>query len=243
MKYLISFLIIFCSLPALAQLKYDAVIVGENVNIRSEANIKNKILYTLNTGDVVNIISKTDKRTVIPLSNDICDKYGYYWYKVKGTDGQPGWVYGAFLYIVNVFNNKYFENLYSSSLSVGGKEFYYDFAEANSFSISDETGLTNCDELKIPFLYIKNDARIYPFKLLKPSVNISYPFRTTKDNNWLLLTSGRGISETTSTLQILNNTLILLIKRKLQEGGADALFKLTLKDGYFEAVLIYYQTY
>ncbi len=243
-KRILFFLVLFCTIPAMAQLNYDAVIVGETVRIRSDANVNSKVLKTMNTGDVVKIISKTDKRVVIPLSNDICDEYGYYWYKIKGLDGQTGYVYGAFLYIIEVFNNKYFENVYASSFSLGGKDFYYDFAEVNSIGITnDESGLIECDQLKIPFLYDKKDSKIFPIQFVKSYIKSVSPFKTTKDKNWLLLTSSMGISENVNTIKLLGDTPVLLIKRNFQDSSADAIFKLTLKDTYFEAVLIDYKTY
>jgi uncharacterized protein YgiM (DUF1202 family) len=239
--FLISLFLI--SFQLYAQPKFDAVIVGETIRIRSDAKTTAKVVFTLNTGEAVNIISKTDKRTIIPLDNDYCDKYGYYWYKIKTADGLSGWVYGAFLYVLNTYNNKYLEGLYSSSINTGGKEFLYDFAEVNSIGIANETELTDCDELKIPFLYIKGNQRIYPIMIGESKVDIPFPFAATKEKNWLLLTSSTGISENVNNIKVINNTVVMLIKRNFQDSSADAIFTLTFKSTYFEAILIKYKKY
>ena len=78
----------------------------EKVPVRSEPNIKGKILKELSDGIVADEIDRTDQKdTVEGLTN--------YWYKIVLPDGTQGWVLGSNTSTFDPeYESKYYKNLY-----------------------------------------------------------------------------------------------------------------------------------
>jgi hypothetical protein len=236
MKKLNILLVLLCCNHVFAQFNYDAVIVGENVRMRSSSDINGKIISTLNTGVVVKILQQTNVRDIIKIGNDMCDDWGYYWYEVQTPSSQTGWVYGAFIY--SIVNEPAYDTkpLINKAYKINGKSFYLSLAKINSYGIADENGLTGCDEPSIPFFYTKNESKMYPIQFVSKNDDNSGSLLVTKDKKWLLMYSGEGGSDAISEIVVENNTILMTIKRSFQDGGAVAKLILNFKGTYFEAV-------
>ena len=73
---------------------YDATVNDFRVRLRSEPNLSCETLGYLEKGDAVKIVDRSDEKFEIDGEN-------WYWYQVKTTDEQTGWVYGKYLDIEN----------------------------------------------------------------------------------------------------------------------------------------------
>jgi len=70
------------------------IITGDTVRLRSSQNIESSknVIATLNTGDKVVILKKSEKKNILEGYND-------FWYNVKMFNGQTGWIFGKYLLI------------------------------------------------------------------------------------------------------------------------------------------------
>lgn len=68
------------SKTTVASVSVEGVITGDDVNVRKGSGTNHGIITQVNTGDVVEILGKTDD-----------------WYNVKTEDGVTGWVYGTYV--------------------------------------------------------------------------------------------------------------------------------------------------
>lgn len=66
------------------------LIIGDNVNLRKEANIRSVIITKLSFGTEVRIIHSTN-------SQEIHNRRKSYWYFVRTSNGIEGWVFGGFI--------------------------------------------------------------------------------------------------------------------------------------------------
>ena len=72
----------------------QGIINDTRVRHRSEPNLSCETLGYLEKGDAVKIVDRSDEKFEIDGEN-------WYWYQVKTTDEQTGWVYGKYLDIEN----------------------------------------------------------------------------------------------------------------------------------------------
>lgn len=241
MKTLLILIAILLAISSAAQTKFNAIIVGENVRMRSEANTKASITKAMSTGDVFSIIDKNEERVILPLNINMCDNFGYYWYKVNSSDDKTGWIYGAFVYLLNQKGNVE-PSIKKKEFTISKKQFYFNTATVESYGIADENGLTGCDENSLPFFYDNAQNKIYPLQFdYTNSKNTNANLNYTKDKSWLILYNGEGGSDFVSNIQQIENALELTINRSFQDGGATAVLLLTFNGSFFEATVKSYE--
>ena len=69
---------------------YDAVCNDTNVRVRTDSSLDSETLFSINKGEKVKIIDKSDNPFEI-------DGESHYWYKVESGTYPVGWVYGKYL--------------------------------------------------------------------------------------------------------------------------------------------------
>lgn len=233
-KIFLTALCLAASVLAKSQILGYGIIVGENVRLRSDSTINSQILKVFNTGEYIQIEEATTLRAKININNDICDDYGYHWYKIISKTGEQGWVFGAFVYIIEQENN----NL-NNDFEINEKYLQLKIAVSQTYGPADEYGLTGCDLYSIPFFKNEKNEEVYPIKLNVVNTETN-PLNTSR-NNWLMLSSGEGGADYISDITLENGFMKMTIKRSFQEGGATATLFLYLKENYFEAILEEYQ--
>lgn len=131
-KIILTFLFL---LPAIsfAFSKNSAIVVGDNVRVRSAPDLQGRILTSLNTGSIVEIIDKTKEPVRLIKSRE----FFYHWYQIKYKKGKTGWIYGQFLYKYEsnnrypeiVINKKHFQFLVFSE-----QDIQYDMPSESTYS-------------------------------------------------------------------------------------------------------------
>lgn len=88
------------------------IIKGDNVRIRSDKNLKSKVIGVLNRNDKVTIIGDSGKEFKI-------DEHSFLWYNIQYED-KTGWVYGKFVNILPTEprENKYYTKMYEDNLNI-----------------------------------------------------------------------------------------------------------------------------
>lgn len=242
MKNLITLSTLLLVITGMAQTKFNAVIVGENVRMRSEANTKASITKAMNTGDVFSIIDKNEERVILPLNQNMCDDFGYYWYKINTADNKTGWVFGAFVYLLNQKDNVE-PSIKKKEFIINKKQFYFNTATVESYGPADENGLTGCDENSLPFFYDNLQNKVFPIKMNFTDSEISYTsIMCTKDKSWMILYSGEGGNDFVGGIKQIENALEMTVNRSFQDGDAIAILLLTFNGSYFEATVKSYET-
>lgn len=246
-KNVFFFLAVLLTIPSIAQINgYNAIIVGENVRLRSEPNLQCQIVGGLNSGLLVDIIDETNKRVSIGKSGNTCAEYGYKWYKVETSTNLTGWVFGKFIYEIIVFDGEDYENgwvdeLVDESFTIAGKEFFYSYAMDVSYPPDDSLGLTGCDDLTFPVLYEDGKKVAYPIKYNGTDDGWAANLWSTADKGWLTLMSGEGGSDNITEITESNGKIIVKVDRGFQDGGAIVKLELTFKGSYFDAEQIFFE--
>ncbi len=129
---------------------YDAITIGNGLKLRNKPSADSEIIKRFDTGELIEILSKTDKREKLTKGNS-CDDYGYYWYQVHDSKGNGGFLYGKFIYKIQKPKNN--DNVYNKYYKFGNKQYKLNYAHDLSYGPSDSTGLTGCDMFYLPFFY------------------------------------------------------------------------------------------
>lgn len=77
-------------LVAIYEISYQGTILDNSVRVRTEPNLKGKILTSLNKGKKTKVIERTEYPETIDGKKDC-------WYKVKLDNGQEGWIFGGLI--------------------------------------------------------------------------------------------------------------------------------------------------
>jgi hypothetical protein len=85
-------------LPRLYGLLLYGYINDSGVRFRENYGLAGNIIRTFNKNEEVNIIG-------ISPAVEVIDGHYQYWYQVKTNDGKTGWVYGAYLGILGLFDD------------------------------------------------------------------------------------------------------------------------------------------
>lgn len=240
-KFIFTLLVCALSSQAFAQINgYDAIIVGENVRLRAEPNLKCAIVGGLNTGLLVEILDETSKREVIGTSGNSCASYGYKWYKIRTSTNITGWVFGKFIFEVVQYtdeqiNKGWIDELVDSKYTISGKNLHYSYAYDVSYPPDDSMGLTGCDDLTLPIFYSEGQKVAYPLRYMGTDNGWPAQLWTTGDKDWLVLMSGEGGSDNITEISESGNHLHIKIDRGFQDGGASVNLELRFKGTYFEA--------
>lgn len=211
MKNFVFALIFFFPVLLSALNQDSAIVVGKNVRVRTAPNLKGRIITSLDTGSMVQIIGQTEKPERLIESRE----FHYHWYEIEYNGGKTGWIYGQFLYRYRsnyeypdiVINNRHFQFLVFFE-----QDFSYDMPNESSYSF--------------PCFYDKKTNKTYPlYKSNMGGINGLPDFLNDSDSNYTFFrleeNTGGGIQITENITQT-GNTIYLPVGISFQDGGASA---------------------
>lgn len=157
--------IIFSFLVSETQAQKRVVIVGEQVNVRAEANQKSKKIGSLSTGQTANFLQKSKKKEAIAKEADAtCDAYFWYNIQVPNQDKASGWVYGEYVYILDSLVPV--KNTNTDKFIFNKQKYQLFCAKYTGKGAFDEEGLTSCDAQDyLFFVPADNPQKAYPIHL------------------------------------------------------------------------------
>jgi len=91
----------------------QAVVVSDDVRVRSQPSLGGKILSKADHGTVLTVLGKSKTATAVSKGGE-----RNWWYEVETIDHKRGWMYGAFVYLMA--KDEYQKNL-EFKISVDGK--------------------------------------------------------------------------------------------------------------------------
>jgi hypothetical protein len=225
---------------------FNAFIIDGSANLYKDSLPGAQKIRTLKYLEQLNIEDKSNM-TSGASDKEGCDGYGYYWYKVKTSVGESGWVYGTALlqkagayFASQQQSATKLQTLLDKEVKIGGKTFYFDSGvELNIGSFNDE-GLTGCDIHFFPYFY-DSDGKIYFFNADK-SIFVNKDFLIRNDKNGKLmmtLNSGDGAIDLKGIYSDKwqgNDVVVLSNDHSYQDGGASSNIYISWKDDHFEAL-------
>lgn len=224
----------------------NAIVVGEGVRLRSAPDVKAEVVEKLNTGTLLKIIKRGDKKVHLGQLN-VCDADGFYWFEVMESGGKRGWIYGEFLYEL-VIRGRNDDILEETDHKLMGKTFRFNdkiyrvgYANAVRTGIVEQVGAANdtiCIEYLMPFLYQESEGQVYPLKF-SPNKRNRFPMTSlTRDMAYFQLSIGGRFDDYLDAFRMAENELQLTIARDMEEEGEDPfLYTLLIKaaTGHFTA--------
>jgi hypothetical protein len=140
MKYFV--IAIFSFFVSESQAQKRILIVGEEVNLREDANLKSKKNGSLSTGQTAIFLQKSKKKEAIGKEADAtCD--AFFWYKIQTADQKTGWVYGKYAYILDSLIPT--KNPKADHFVLNGQNYQLFYAKYTGERAFEEDGITGCD--------------------------------------------------------------------------------------------------
>lgn len=136
----------------------NAIIVGQNVRARELPSLDDEVVKTFEAGTPVKVIQPIGERISI-TQGDQCDEYGYQWYEVDDLEGNRSFVFGKFIFLMHPEN---ISSPWYTTVNMKGQSWGLGIAVDQSIGASNEEGLTGCESLFIPYLYLGDENVIYP---------------------------------------------------------------------------------
>jgi len=130
-----------------SQLYNIAVIVSNDVNVRSEPSLSSKIISKAKLWERVEVIDTDEKEYQLDEDRE----FYYNWYHVQLENGIEGWVYGQYVYTHQGSIEKY-------TIAINGNNYLLLTFKEPAIS-HDEPG---SDQNKIPLFYNAKKKRFYP---------------------------------------------------------------------------------
>jgi hypothetical protein len=225
----------------------NAIIVGEGVRLRTSPDVKAEVVEKLNTGILLKIIKRGDKKVHLGQLN-VCDPDGFYWYEVMEAGGKRGWVYGEFLYelVIRGRNDDILDEtdqiLMRSKFTFNDKLYGVGYANAVRTGIVEQVGAPNdttCIEYLMPFLYQENEGQVYPLRFITNKRNRFPMTSLTRDMAYFQYSIGGRFDDYPDVFRMTDNELQITMVRDLEEEEEEDLFIYTLRikaaTGYFTA--------
>lgn len=165
----------------------------------------------------VKILSVT--KLVYPVDDDICAQFPYY--HVIFPDNSISWVFGD-----NVFTAP--RNTKVSEFEFKGKSYSVYYAFDTGTGVSNEMGLTGCNEYVVPYFVNEADKSFHLLEYQLDSYNLVM--------YWLSFQNSEGGSTDISSVSIDDKGIVINTQTDFQDGGAKGRILVELKDGNFIAV-------
>lgn len=218
------------------------VVFGEMVPVRPQPNAQSNTLVVLETGDLVKVCGRTDRR-----DRGGEHDHGYYWYQVELFSGDTGWVYGTFLYLIGCEglsgNNAAFYQPTGTDEAVlqfpDGKTCRFAVAVEPSCPPIDQGGLTGSSVHGLPVLYCEDELRVFPlFVPNRDSLGILFRWEWPKQY-WYRLVNDFGLVEKVVGLEVIDHekpVLMITVEYTTQEGGGLYTVIAEMDGGYLEVI-------
>jgi hypothetical protein len=163
--FAVFILLITLQLSASPFTEFDGVILGDKVNIRSDASVKAKVAGSAVNGTPIRILSSQDPVTLPGINGE------FPWIEIETAKVKTGWVFGKFIYsLAQDTSNWYSEGTPLKShitdpelITIQGKKYYPGVVSARCYP--EKTGIDTEDpgECALPFLYQKDTGKILLF--------------------------------------------------------------------------------
>lgn len=217
---------------------YNAIIIGDNVRVRSSPELNGDVIHTFNTAELVNITDRTNERKVITNDNG-CDAYGYHWYKIYDTQGRVGWVYGKYIFHLRGENSQApfaFPHPTTEYIDIDGNQYHFDIATDMGYGPDDVDGLTGCDTTFVMYLHKKGSSHVEP--VYYDAKRFPVDVWNARSKLFLMMTySSEGEHQVIETLnkheQNPRDVIELRVATYEQDGGRNDVLKIGMQNNRF----------
>ncbi|MEZ4829774.1 MAG: SH3 domain-containing protein [Bacteroidia bacterium] len=153
--------------PASTTPSFNAFIAGNNVRARKQPSTQSEIVFTYEAGIPVKIMRQVGERVNI-TKGDECDDFGYYWYETEDEKQNHGFIFGKFLFQTHPENIR---GPWYTTVPMQGQDWGLGVAKDLSYGSMGEDGLTGCEELIFPYLYLGNESMVFPIYVNNQTVS------------------------------------------------------------------------
>lgn len=184
------------------------IVFGQGVRVRRDSMLNSPVIAQVSTGALVQILRVSTNKFLPPGQLDtLCQSYPMV--EVRTEDNRTGWIFGQ--YVFRILDQ--YENIPETSSTVQWKGVHYRIKACRNFGmgVSDEDGLTGCDEFYPVVLIEQQSARAYPVSLHDADKG-SGDFRF-----WNLGADVNGV-ELVENISVRDDRLIVGIKAYMMEG-------------------------
>ncbi len=206
-----------------------AIIIGENVNVRSFPDVSGTKRFQLSSGTLVEVLDQSALAVDLYRSGDKCEEFP--WIKLATPSGKEGWMYGKYVYRV-LDEPSQLKDPARASFSLGDNIWQLALCQNYGPGAMNESGLTGCEDFSVVLLYTDNwrKTQLVP---LADAPHSSFPI-------WNLQ-SDSGVEEKITYIEP-EETLSFHIECSFQEGKASYDITITEKKGKPVAQIKNYQT-
>ncbi|MEZ4775373.1 MAG: SH3 domain-containing protein [Bacteroidia bacterium] len=214
---------------------FNAFIVGKNVRARELPSLDDSVVRTFQSGTPIQMIQPIGERISI-TAGDACDEFGYPWYEVDDLKGNRSFVFGKFIFQTHP------ENIgppWYTTVSMQRQTWGLGMAKDLSIGPSDEEGLTGCESLFIPYLYLGNEQEIYPIycsdKTVAQNGNWASMDRFDSDMLFMIFSSDGTSTQLEKFMPLTSEKgFELQFNFQHQEGSERIAFHITEENGKFQ---------
>lgn len=128
-----------------------AVILGDDVRVRSENTTKSKIVTQLDISALVDVLLIDDEYKNVGSDTEIC--FRHKWVKIQTKDGKKGWVYGKFIQPFDISKP-------IDEVEIKGKKYNFYLTTDMGYPTSDGD-LVGCTESRFPVLMPKGEDKVH----------------------------------------------------------------------------------
>jgi len=195
---------------------FQGYTVGNGVRVRAEDKAKSAKVAELENGTLLTIIGETERRV---LSNKTeCERHGYPWFNVVTSDGHKGWIYGKYVYKLLKKGAKGVSGYVGATYKFNDEPYTFGVGQEQSMPISDNVGLTGCDDFMMPFFYKEGEGKITPI-FVKNKEKAAYQLLSHSNNYWLLAEKEGRKDQVSRILPILYGVRVGFNVSFQEEGG------------------------
>lgn len=186
--------------PAITFSKFQGFTVGNGVRVRAEDRANSEKVAELDNGTLLTIVGETERKVLSQKTE--CDRNGYPWFNVVSSEGHKGWIYGKYVYKLAKKSSKGVNGYIGTTYKFDEEPFIFGVGKDQSLPVSDDVGLTGCNDYLMPFFYKEGEGKVYPI-LAKKRENTAYQLASHSNNYWLLEESEGRVDSINRVLPIL----------------------------------------
>lgn len=184
----------------LSLFSFHGFTVGNGVRVRAEDRANSEKVAELKNGTLLTIVGETERRSLSEKTE--CDRNGYPWFNVVTSEGHKGWIFGKYVYKLVKKDKKGIKGYVGTSYDFNEEPFIFGVGKDQSMPVSDDVGLTGCNDYIMPFFYKEGEGKIYPITA-KRKDNTDYQLAKHSNHYWLLEESEGRIDNVNRVLSIL----------------------------------------
>ncbi len=216
---------------------FHAFTVGNGVRVRAEDNAKSEKVTELKNGTLLTIVGETERRTLSTKTE--CDRNGYSWFNVVTSGGHKGWIFGKYVYKIEKRGKSGISSYVGATYKFNDEPYIFGVGKDQSMPMTDEVGLTGCDDYLLPFFYKEGEATITAINA-KDHEKTTYQLAKNANNYWELTASDGRVDKINSILQILYGVR-LNFSVDYQEGSGSGEIDVIMRNNRFYAKIKSYK--